>query len=416
MKLLEFLSMSFRSLWANKMRSSLTMLGIIIGVSSVITLMSVGRGAQSAITDTFSQLGTNVLYIQPKNPDAPGLAGLSPAFSEVTLTLNDAGAMEDIPGVIAVSPTNENFVEITSGRESAQSVIHGSNPAYMAVNNFKIASGRFISERDVASRDTVVVLGSKVARDLFATRDPVGETVYLKGKRFTVIGVLEPKGGGFLGFSMDAIMVTPITTYQARLYSQRTASGDDAVQSISVQLDDNTDMAYTIDQVKALLRRRHHLRTGDKDDFAVYSQEQALNIAQQVTGVFTIFLGAISGISLVVGGIGIMNIMLVSVTERTREIGLRKAIGAKKGDIVLQFLLEAATLSLTGGVVGILIGWGISAIISSIDISGQTIQSTVSSDIVILAISVSAGIGLISGIYPAFRAAALDPINALRYG
>jgi putative ABC transport system permease protein len=416
MKLIEFLGMAFRSLWANKLRSSLTMLGIIIGVSSVITLMSVGRGAQSAVTDTFSQLGTNVLYIQPKNPDAPGLAGLNPAFTEVTLTLNDANALEDVPGVIAVSPTNENFVEITSGSENAQSVIHGSNPAYLAVNNFKVASGRFINDRDVASRNMVVVLGSKVTQDLFQTRDPVGETVYIKGKRFTVIGVFEPKGGGFLGFSMDAIMVTPITTYQTRLYSQRTPSGDDGVQSISVQLTADTDMNGTIEQIKTILRRRHHIRAADKDDFTVYSQEQALDLAEQVTGVFTIFLGAISGISLVVGGIGIMNIMLVSVTERTREIGLRKAIGAKKRDILLQFLLEAATLSLAGGGVGILIGWGISTIISMISISGQTINSAVTSDIVLLAISVSAGIGLISGIYPAFRAAALDPINALHYG
>jgi putative ABC transport system permease protein len=416
MKLIEFLEMAFRSIWSNKLRSGLTMLGIIIGVGSVITLMSVGRGAQSAISDTFSQLGTNVLYIQPQNPDAPGLAGLNPSFTEITLTLNDAGAIEEIPGVIAVSPTNENFVEITSGSENAQSVIHGSNPAYLAVNNFKVASGRFISDRDVSSRNMVVVLGSKVTRDLFESRDPVGETVYLKGKRFTVIGVLEPKGGGFLGFSMDAIMVTPITTYQTRLYSQRTPSGEDGVQSISVQLSADTDMNTTIDQIKAVLRRRHHIRAGDKDDFSVYSQEQALDIAEQITGVFTIFLGAISGISLVVGGIGIMNIMLVTVTERTREIGLRKAIGAKKRDILLQFLLEAATLSLAGGGIGILIGWGISTVISMINISGQTINSVVTTDIVLLAISVSAGIGLISGIYPAVRAAALDPINALHYG
>lgn len=416
MKFIEFILMSFRSLWANKMRSGLTMLGIIIGVSSVITLMSVGRGAQSAITDTFSQLGTNVLYIQPKNPDAPGLASLNPAFSEVTLTLDDASRIEDIPGVIAVSPTNENFIEITSGQDNAQSVIHGSNSAYLAVNNYKIAAGRFISERDIASRNTVVVLGDKVKQDLFPTQDPIGKTVYVKGKRFTVIGVLEPKGGGFLGFSMDAILVTPITTYQTRLYSQRTPSGEDAVQSISVQLTENTDMDTVITQITTVLRRRHNLRAGDKDDFSIYSQEQALDIAEQVTGVFTIFLGAISGISLVVGGIGIMNIMLVSVTERTREIGLRKAIGAKKRDILFQFLLEASTLSLTGGAIGILLGWTISTVISMINISGQTINSVVSPDIVFLAISVSAVIGLVSGLYPAFRAASLDPINALHYG
>ncbi len=416
MKFIEFLTMAFRSLWANKLRSSLTMLGIIIGVSSVITLMSVGRGAQSAITNTFSQLGTNVLYIQPQNPDAPGLAGLNPSFAELTLTNDDAKALEDIPGVIEVCPINENYVEITSGRDSANTVIHGSNPAYLAVNNYKVASGQFITDRDVAGRNTVVVLGSKVAQDLYGSRDPVGEIVYMKNKRFTVIGVLEAKGGGFLGFSMDSIVITPITTYQTRLYSQRTPSGEDAIQSVAIQLSEDADKEEATGRIKSILRRRHRIIAGKKDDFTVYSQEQALDIAEQVTGVFTIFLGAISGISLVVGGIGIMNIMLVSVTERTREIGLRKAIGAKRRDILLQFLLEAATLSLAGGGVGILIGWGISTIISMINISGQTIQSVVTSDIILLAISVSAFIGLVSGIYPAVRAASLDPINALHYG
>jgi len=417
MKFIEFLTMAFRSLWANKLRSSLTMLGIIIGVGSVITLMSVGRGAQAEINRTFSQLGANIIFVQPRNPDAPGLAGLSPAFATLSLTLDDANAIvKNVRDVVAVAPTNENFVEVSAGNENINSVIHGSTPAYLDAYNFKMASGHFISEREVAGRDMVVVMGSKAATDLFGNHDPVGQTVNVKGKRFIVIGVMEAKGGAFLGFSMDSIMITPITTYQTRLFSQRTASGEDAVQSIAIQIAKDASVDDVTQDIKDLLRKRHRIAPDKKNDFAVYSSQQALDIAEQVTGVFTIFLGAISGISLVVGGIGIMNIMLVSVTERTREIGLRKAIGAKKRDILLQFLLEAATLSLAGGGVGILIGWGISTIISMINISGQTIQSVVTSDIILLAISVSAFIGLVSGIYPAVRAASLDPINALHYG
>ena len=409
--------MAFRSLWANKLRSSLTMLGIIIGVSSVITLMSVGRGAQAEIDRTFSQLGANIVFVQPSNPDAPGLAGLSPAFSTLSLTMDDANAItKNVQDVIAVAPTNENFVEITARGESINSVIHGSTPAYLDAYNFEVASGQFITDREVNGRDMVIVFGSKAATDLFGADDPIGQTVIIKNKRFIVIGVLAAKGGTFLGFSMDSVAITPITTYQARLFSQRTASGEDAVQSISVQVAKNASVDNVTQDIKDLLRKRHRIAQDKKNDFAVYTSQQALDIAQQVTGVFTIFLGAISGISLVVGGIGIMNIMLVSVTERTKEIGLRKAIGAKKGDILLQFMLEAATLSLAGGAVGLFVGWSISTIISLISISGQTIQATVTMDIVLLAISVSAIIGLVSGIYPAARAASLDPINALHYG
>ncbi len=417
MKFIEFLTMAFKSLWANKLRSSLTMLGIIIGVGGVITLMSVGRGAQAEINRTFSQLGANIIFVQPRNPDAPGLAGLSPAFATLSLTLDDANAIvKNVRDVVAVAPTNENFVEVSAGNENINSVIHGSTPAYLDAYNFKVASGQFITDREVNGRDMVVVLGSKAATDLFGNKDPVGQTVNVKGKRFTVVGVMEAKGGAFLGFSMDSILITPITTYQARLFSQRTASGEDAVQSIAIQIAKDASVDDVTQDIKDLLRKRHRIAPDKKNDFAVYSSQQALDIAEQVTGVFTIFLGVISGISLVVGGIGIMNIMLVSVTERTREIGLRKAIGAKRRDILLQFLLEAATLSLAGGGVGILIGWGISTIISMINISGQTIPSAVTSDIILLAISVSAFIGLVSGIYPAVRAASLDPINALHYG
>ncbi len=416
MKIIEFFVMALKSLWANKLRSSLTMLGIIIGVSSVITLMSVGRGAQQSVTMAFEQLGSNVLYVQPRNPEAPGLASFSPAFTTISLTLSDSDAIaESIPGVIAVAPTNENFTEASAGDNSVTVVIHGSTPDYSPVYNFKVESGQFFTERNVTARDMVVVLGSKAAEDLFGDEDPLGKTVNVKNKKFTVVGVLEPKGGGFLGFSMDNVMVVPITTYQIRLYSQRTASGEDGIQSIAIQLRDKWEIDPAKEEITALLRKRHRLAEDEKNDFAVVTQEQYLEVVGQITGVFTIFLGAIASVSLIVGGIGIMNIMLVSVTERTREIGLRKAIGAKRGDILLQFLMEASLLSLTGGGVGIALGYSAARVISSVDFGGTVIHAAVTSDIVILAISVSVVIGLISGIYPAVRAARLDPISALHY-
>ncbi len=415
MKILSFAAIAIRSLHANKLRSFLTMLGIIIGVWAVITLMSVGRGAQASITSTFEELGTNLIYVTSQTPGVEGIMALQSATP--SLTLEDAEAIANrIPSVIEVNPVNESYIEVTRGDESTVAVIEGTTPEFEQVYNYPVSSGQFISDRHVASRDTVVVLGDKVAEDLFGDDDPVGQTVKLSGRRFTVIGVLEAKGGQMMGVSMDAVIVVPITTYQARLFPRQSIRGEDAVQSIGVQVASAEVIDEVSGEISDLLRKRHRIDEDEKDDFAIMSQEQILGMFEQVTGIFTIVLGAIASISLLVGGIGIMNIMLVSVTERTREIGIRKAVGAKRRDILVQFLLEAGILTLGGGGIGIIIGWFSSYAISQADFGGQTIHSVVSPDIVILAIVVSVFIGLAAGIYPAWRAARLNPIDALHYG
>jgi putative ABC transport system permease protein len=415
MKLVESFIIALRSLQANKLRSALTMLGIIIGVGAVISLMSLGRGAEATVASTFEQLGTNILYVMPRSPEVSGMAGMVTSSAE-SLTLDDTEAIGRIPGVVFVAPVNENFIEITYGGESINTVMEAATPEYQQAFAYKLLSGQFISERHVASRDLVTVLGYQAAKDLFAARNPVGERVKIKGLRFTVIGVLEEKGGAMMGMSLDNIAVIPITTAQAKLFTSKTAGGEDAVQSISVKVANAGEIDQVTDDIDTVLRRRHRITGDDKPDFAIVSQEQVLNIFSQITGIFTIFLSSIAGISLLVGGIGIMNIMLVSVTERTREIGIRKAVGAKRRDILFQFLIEASMLSLVGGAIGILGGWLLGVAISQVEFSGIKIVSVVSPDIIILAVSVSLFIGLVSGIYPAMRAARLNPIDALHYG
>jgi len=415
-KLIDSLILAIKSLFANKMRSSLTMLGIIIGVGAVITLMSVGRGVQAQITSTIEDFGSNTINIMSQTPGVSGIAALRSATP--SLTMADAEAIaERVPYVTAVAPVTENYVEVVFGDESTLGVIQGTTPEFEHVYNYHPDSGRFINQRDIGTKGTVVVLGDKIAKDLFGDGvDSVGQKVKVSGRLFTVIGVLEEKGGQMMGVSMDQVIVVPLTTYQTRLFPRQTVRGEEAVQSIAVQIASTEVVDIVSEEIEELLRKRHNIKEDEKDDFVLISNEQILGMMQEITGVMTLFLGAVAGISLLVGSIGIMNIMLVSVTERTREIGIRKAVGAKRRDILLQFLMEASMLSFAGGGIGIAGGWVLSYLISQLDMGGITLEPVVSLDIVILAISVSVFIGLASGIYPAMRAARLNPIDALHYG
>ncbi|MCD6299968.1 MAG: ABC transporter permease [Dehalococcoidales bacterium] len=416
MKLIAFFGIAIRALLSSKLRSALTMLGMIIGVGAVIVLMSVGQGLQNYITSTFEEMGSNLLFVTPANPDAPEITAMASGMATASLTMDDAEAIRDIRSVTAVNPTNENFIKIIAGNESVSAVIEGTTPEFKQLYDFEIASGRYISEVDMARRDMVVVLGSKTAEDLFGSDDPLGQRVKMRDKRFTVIGVLEPRGMSSFGYSWDEMVITPITTYQTRLFSQKTPSGQDAVQSIVVQAASAEVMDEVIEDIETLLKKRHRIDADEDNDFAVMSLEQMLSIFETITLALTVFLGLIGGISLLVGSIGIMNIMLVSVTERTREIGLRKAVGAKRRDILMQFLLEAAMLSLVGGAIGLSGAWLVTWGISQIDLGGFQINAVVSPLIVAVAVLVSVFIGLASGVYPAMRAARLNPIDALHYG
>ncbi|MHB1414705.1 MAG: ABC transporter permease [Chloroflexota bacterium] len=414
---LESLHIALRGLSANKLRSALTMLGIIIGVGAVIALMSVGKGAEATVLGQIQSMGTNLLFVSPGTTQQGGVTAAVGSAS--TLTYEDAQAIAtNIPTVTMVAPEAMTQAQVVFGPVNTRTRITGTTPDYEAVRNFHVVAGEFFTSQQVDSVSLVAVLGSYTAQQLFGEMNPIGQSVRITGMMpgstgftFRIIGVMESKGSQATGNQDDVIFV-PITALQQRLAVQRTASGSHSVSTINVQVADEKMMTQAVQQIGDLLRQRHRVA---QDDFLIRSQEDMLETASEVTGVMTLLLGAIAGISLVVGGIGIMNIMLVSVTERTREIGIRKAVGARRKDILLQFLLESAVLSVLGGAAGIAIGVGIARVISGLSLSGQTLTAVVTPDAILLACGVSAAIGLFFGIYPATRAARLHPIEALRY-
>jgi putative ABC transport system permease protein len=405
MSIFESLRTAVTGLTTNKMRAALTMLGIIIGVASVVTLMSVGEGVEASITGEIQGLGANLIFAVADQPED----ATAPAY----LTTADAEAMADpfnAPSVVAVSLAMQGQLRVSHDDEDATLTISGTNGKYDEVRSVDLSMGGFLTDADLDDQAKVAVLGWGAYRDLFAEGDyPVGQTITIDGVRFEVIGVVEEQGG--FGSDDDTIYV-PLTTAQMRFFPQRTLSGERPVAAIYVSATDETQVEAATEQMKAVLRERHSLAADDVDDFQVISQQQVLDIASQITGVLTIFLGAIAGISLLVGGIGIMNIMLVSVTERTREVGIRKAVGATRSDILVQFLLEAIVLSLLGGLLGIGLGMAGANLISNL---APDLTTVVSVQTMALAAGVASAIGLVFGTYPAMRAASLRPIEALRY-
>ena len=407
-----------RGLSANKLRSALTMLGIIIGVGAVITLLSVGEGVQNLITSQLQSASTNLLIVLPVNiDDSAGQGGQFQTRSfEPSLTLSDLQAVRDpfnVPDVVAAAPEVDTRSTVSYQKNSASLQISGVTPEYETVRNSRADIGAFISQQDVDTRARVVVLGVRAMERLFEPGDyPIGRTIKIDRIPFTVIGVLEEKGGGAFG-SEDDIIYAPLSTVQERLAPNlRNSRGEPLLSVVYAQVVSEDRMSEARTQIEDLLRVRHNIQFRDDDDFSVINQADLIAIFGQITGVLTIFLGAIAAISLLVGGIGIMNIMLVSVTERTREIGIRKAVGARRKDILSQFLIEAVVLSLIGGLCGILLGWAGAMLISQLQ-SDLTAVVTIQS--IALAVGFSAAVGLFFGIYPATRAASLNPIDALRY-
>ncbi len=404
MSLIESIRVALRILIANKLRSGLTMLGIIIGVMAVVALVSIGQGAQASIMESIQSLGANVVFILPGQVRQSGVAT---GISAPTLTLEDAEALAHIPDVTAVAPEVGRMVQITYGRNNTNTRLVGTTPGYRVVRNVELAQGVFFRREDDIQTLRVVVLGAQVAQDLFGTSPAVGQRVKINHIPFTVIGVLAPKGGFGPAGSFDNAVYVPIRTAYRYLGGRGVVGTGHVVAAITLSVASEDRVDAVVDQVITLLRARHN----GEEDFRILTQQDFLDTMEQVMSIFTVFLGAIAGISLLVGGIGIMNIMLVSVTERTREIGIRKAVGARNRDILLQFLVESVVLSVLGGIIGV--GLGVLAA-QMVNLSGVfTTQITPGS--VLLALGFATAVGIFFGLYPARRAAKLNPIEALRY-
>jgi putative ABC transport system permease protein len=401
---------ALESLTSNKLRSGLTMLGIVIGVGAVIAMLSVGQGASATISGSINSIGTNLIFIVPvTNADVT---------LRRPLTLEDADAIGDplnAPSILLTSAMIQvSRVKVSSASETVTMAVSAVTPTYAAIRNLSMAEGDFISDVQMNGRASVAVLGTTTADNLFGTHEGlVGETVRIAGQPFRIIGIQASKGGS--GFSdSDDVVYVPFTTAVSRL-AQRSGEAPNRVDTIVAQAVSAAAVPEASEEIRQVIRARHHTEIG-KDDFTLLTQQDFLDVTSQITGVLTIFLGGIAAISLLVGGIGIMNIMLVSVTERTREIGLRKALGARKRDILTQFLTESATLSLFGGLIGILLGALLAFAIGQIaKATGNDFTPVVGLDSVLLATLFSAAVGLFFGIYPASRAAGLEPVEALRY-
>jgi putative ABC transport system permease protein len=406
MNLFAILKVAVRALNRNKLRTALTMLGIIIGVGAVIALVSIGQGAQAMVQDQINGMGTNMMFIMPGNVTFGG-ASLG-AGAANTLTEEDVQAMvKEIPTIAAASPMVRASGQLVFGNQNWFVQIQGANEKFPEIRNWRVDRGEFFTDTDVRSAERVIILGKTVADKLFSGLEPIGQMIRVRNLPFRVVGVLTAKGQSMVGQDQDDTAIVPYTTVQRKLLGQQIPSiGQAMISSISPEAS-----AVTEKQVAELLRQRHKIQPGQTDDFMVRNMTDVAQTSAQITTLMTILLGSIAAISLLVGGIGIMNIMLVSVTERTREIGIRMAVGARPNYIRLQFLTESLVLSLVGGFVGVMIGGSLAAVVARF-LGWPTLVSAIS---VLISFVFATAIGIFFGYYPAHKAAALDPIEALRY-
>ncbi len=400
MNILESLRTAWKSIFSNKLRSALTMLGIVIGVSAVVLLVALGNGFQNSLEQTFENLGANALYVMGTTDKTVSIVR--------PLTLEDAQALEDkslAPAIDLVAPTINKGVSASYGNNNVNLMATGITPVIGQIKKYTLTGGRFITDQDVAARDNVVVLGWQTTQDLFGDQSAVGKFIRIAGGKYQVVGTVG-KMGGYPG---DSFILMPLTTMQSKI------SGGNDIQQIAVKAVSPDQVDTVIAEITSIIRARHYIPPGGSDDFQIRDMRDVLKEFQSSLATFSFFLSSVGAISLIVGGIGIMNIMLVSVSERTREIGIRKAIGAKRRDILIQFLIEAAVLSLSGGLIGLSLALLLSLFLQHVPMGELTTGAQISAGVVILALTVSIGIGVISGTYPAFRAARLDPIESLRH-
>jgi putative ABC transport system permease protein len=423
MDISQSLKVALSSLMANKLRSALTMLGMVIGVGAVITLMSIGQGAQKAVQDQFNSLGTNLIFVEPGTTNQGGV--IQQAGSVQTLTYDDAKAMQDqtvVPDIDSVAPQATSFGQIVYQNQNTVARIVGITSDYADMHNYNVTEGDDFSDDQISGGAQDAILGATLAKELFGDISPIGRDIRIntggpggfRSATFQIVGIGPFKGGSGQD-NADTRIYIPLTTMFRKLSHARTGAGVEVVNNVVVQATDAKHIDAAEQELTDLLMARHHISDPTQVDFSITSQQDQLQTRQQITGVLTIFLGAVAGISLVVGGIGIMNIMIVSVTERTREIGIRKAVGARRQDILLQFLVESLLVSLLGGIGGIVAGMGLAQIVNGQRLNGQALQTLITPQSVLLAAGVSAAIGLFFGIYPASRAAKMNPIEALRY-
>jgi putative ABC transport system permease protein len=407
-KLKSSMGIAFRALTMNKLRSALTMLGIVIGVASVIATVSIGSGATQRIQDQIASIGSNIIIITPGSTSSSGVRlGTGNA-----VTLSEADAKDipaQCPDVALAAPYVRGGAQVVTGNNNWATTIYGVTPDYLTVRQLSVADGAEFTQQDVDSANKVAVLGQTPVNNLFNGADPIGQTIRIKQVLFTVVAVLTPKGQSAQGQDQDDVILMPISTAKRQVVGAKSANSD-AVDTIMMQAKSAAQIQAAQDEAEALLRQRHHLQTSDADDFSIRNLQELFAAQEASSSIMALMLAAVASVSLVVGGIGIMNIMLISVRERTREIGLRQAIGAKTRDILTQFLVEAITLSIAGGFAGVLLGIGVSALISRL--AGWT--TSVGPGAVALAVLFSALVGIGFGYYPARKAAFLDPIEALR--